>query len=271
VPFLLRSVYGVKVLVLPAGPGDLRPSPRPDCHVTGSHDLPDMLTSQRTETARQSALVCWNCPMDEHTFPTGGDEALLRGRELLAAGDREGAEQSFRDAVRLGAADAPWWITQAYLEVFDARAGEWMRQGAVSLSTPGGITVDPGTLPITTGRTQDTIEDTDYLLGQVWCVALTDCDPQAGAAALRAAKHSLYMATADGRVPSDEETLADTAPCYANCVWVDEAALTVTLDAKDAIMPMLARVVLTVLVEELQRAGVTRARLYTPASAVLRF
>ena len=209
--------------------------------------------------------------MGEHMFPAGGDEALLRGRELLAAGDREGAERSFQDAARLGAADAPWWIAQAYLAAFDARACAWMRRAAASLSTPGGITVDPDTLPIITGRTRDTIEDSDYLVGQVWSVALADCDPQAGAAALRAAEPSLHMATADGRVPSDEEVLSDTAPYYANCVWVDEAALTVTLDAKDAIMPMLARVVLTVLVEELQRAGVTRARLYTPAGAMPRY
>lgn len=158
--------------------------------------------------------------------------------------------------------DAPWRITQAYTEAGDVRAAAWMRRAAASLSRPGGITVDADTLPITTGR----LEDYEYLEGQVWCVAVADCDPQTAAIALGAAESSLGQATEDGRVPPDEEV--ETAPYYANCVWIDEAALTVRMDAKDAIMPMLARVVLTVLVEELQRAGATQARLHTPAGAL---
>ncbi|QMU66988.1 hypothetical protein [Streptacidiphilus sp. P02-A3a] len=198
---------------------------------------------------------------DEDDGEDDGETALRSGRELLADGDRDAAEGRFEEAFGLGAAGAPWRIAHVYLDAGDARTAAWMRRAAASLSRPGGITVDADTLPITTGR----VEDFEYPEGQVWCVAVTDCDPLAAATALRAAEPALGQATEDGRVPSAEEIAS--APYYANRVWIDEAALTVGLDAKDAAMPMLARVVLTVLVEELRRAGVTRARLYTPAGA----
>ncbi len=205
--------------------------------------------------------------MDAQAFPSGqdGEAALRRGRELLAVGDRDAAEGLFEEAFGRGAADAPWWIAQAYTEAGDVRAAAWMRRAAASLSRPGGVTVDADTLPITTGR----VEDFEYLGGQVWCVAVADCDPRAAASALAAAKPSLGQATADGRVPPDEE--AASAPYYANCVWIDQEALTVRLDAKDAAMPMLARVVLTVLIDELHRAGATPAQLHTPPSAYPRY
>ncbi|WP_143094853.1 hypothetical protein [Streptacidiphilus jiangxiensis] len=202
--------------------------------------------------------------MDDHKATERHDEgeaAFRRGCELLDGGAGEDAEVQFVEAAALGARDVPWRITQAYLEAHDARAAGWMRRAASSLSRPGGITVTPGTLPILT----ITSEDYEVLASQVWCVAVTGCDPVAGAAALRAADPSVRQATEDGRIPSDEEI--HTAPYYANYLWVDEANLTLTLDAKDGIMPMLARVVLTVLVEELERAGATRARLHTPRSA----
>ncbi|MEV6008738.1 hypothetical protein AB0M29_18205 [Streptomyces sp. NPDC051976] len=202
--------------------------------------------------------------MDGQRFGARSDRseaAFQRGRELLAAGDRDGAEEQFAAAAELDAVDMPWRITQAYLEAFDARAAVWMRRAAASLSRPGGITVDPGTLPITTVRG----EGHEHLSGQVWGVALTHCDPRAGAAALRAAHPSIGHATRDGRVPPESEV--PLAPYYANSSRIDEAKLEVRLDAKDQVMPMLARVVLTVLVEELERAGAARARLHTPRSA----
>ncbi|MER6573690.1 hypothetical protein ABT288_48045 [Streptomyces sp. NPDC001093] len=199
--------------------------------------------------------------MDDQQLGPDGEAALQHGRELLAAGDRDGAEERFAEAAELGALDAPWRIAQAYLEAHDTRTAAWMRRAATSLSQPGGITVDPDTLPITTIR----CEDYEVLADQVWCVAVTDCDPQAAVAALRAAAPSIGQATEDGRVPAADQIA--TAPYYANCTWVDETKLTLTLDAKDGVMPMLARVVLTVLVAELERTGATQARLHTPRSA----
>lgn len=190
--------------------------------------------------------------------------ALELGCRIAALDDvdqRRHAEVAFEIA-RDGDPTTVWHAATAYALQIDGRAARWMAEGAASLSDPDGIVVDRQTLPIVI---EEYDEDRWVASYQDWRIAVRCDTPERAVAALHAATHRLLYVTDDGGVAAD-----DTEPgsrFTPNFVAVDEDgpdAPLVWLDCESVVIPLMARAVIEIVIEELRAAGITRAELSTP-------
>ncbi|MFC8827385.1 hypothetical protein ACFT9I_18810 [Streptomyces sp. NPDC057137] len=148
-------------------------------------------------------------------------------------------------------------MTEAYLG--SEEAGQWMRRAVASESEPGGITVAPGTLGIVSH------DESDFR--QVWEIAVESDDHALAVVALNAAADRMWTVLEDGRERSPQEAEEVLTELYSpNCVNVDETVPLVWLDCKDSAMPHMARTDLRIIADELRKAGIRQAHLYTPSS-----
>ena len=186
--------------------------------------------------------------------------AFRRGCQALESGDREPARSLFEEAVRGSGPQMLWRVAEACLET--DQSAFWMRRAVVSESEPGGITVDPGALRILGGNGE--------MFQQHWEIAVESNDPARAVEALTAAEHRLACVLEDGRELSPEEAgdvMADTDLYSPNYVAVDETVPRVWMDCKGGMFPHMARTALRIVANELGKAGVRQAHLFTcPAS-----
>lgn len=151
-----------------------------------------------------------------------------------------------------------WRVAEACLATDESAF--WMRRAVVSESEPGGITVDPGTLPILGGGDGG---DGDAFQ-QHWEIAVESNDPARAVAALTAAEHRLGCVLEDGRELSTEEAEDDDTDLYSpNYVAVDDTVPRVWMDCKGGMFPHMARTALRIVADELRKAGVRQAHLFT--------
>lgn len=182
--------------------------------------------------------------------------AFRRGCQALEAGDWERARSLFEEAVGGSGPQMLWRVAEACLET--DQSAWWMRRAVVSESEPGGITVDPGTLPILGGNGD--------MFQQHWEIAVESNDPARAVAALTAAQRRLGRVLEDGReLPPEgaDDALADTDLYSPNYVAVDDTVPRVWMDCKDGMFPHMARTALRIVADELRKAGIRHAHLFT--------
>jgi len=149
-----------------------------------------------------------------------------------------------------------WRVAQACLET--DQSAYWMRRAVVTESEPGGITVDPGVLPMLGGDGE--------AFTQHWKIAVKSDDPAHAVEALNAAELRLPHVLENGRELSEEDADYDTAEYdfYSpNYVAVDVTVPCVWMDCKGGMFPHMARTALRIVADELRKAGVRQARLFT--------
>ena len=203
--------------------------------------------------------------MDTADAPSSADRpaeiAFIRGCQALDSGDWESARSLFEEAVGGFGPQMLWRVAEACLET--DQDAFWMSRAVVSESEPGGITVDPGALRILGG-------DDHAFHQQHWEIAVDSNDPARALAALTAAQYRLGCVLEDGRELSPEEAddvLADTDLYSPNYVAVDPSVPRLWMDCKGGMFPHMARTALRIVTDELRKAGVQQAHLYTrPAS-----
>jgi hypothetical protein len=195
------------------------------------------------------------------TLPPSPDDpaeiAFRRGCEALDSRDLERARSLFGEAVRGSGPQMLWRVAEASLET--DQSADWMRQAVASESEPGGITVDPGTLRILGGNGET--------FQQHWEIAVESNDPARAVAALSAAQSRLSHVFEDGRERSAEEaddTVTNTELYNPNYVGVDGTVPSVGMDCKGGMYPHMARTDLRIVADELRKAGIRQAHLYTP-------
>ncbi|MFF3752436.1 hypothetical protein ACFYYH_18570 [Streptomyces sp. NPDC002018] len=194
-------------------------------------------------------------------FPSSADHsaetAFERGCRAMESGDRERARDLFEEAVRGSGPQMLWRVAEACLET--VHSAFWMRRAVVSESEPGGITVDPGALRILGGEDGDAYQ-------QHWEIAVTSDDPARAVTALTAARHRLTRVLEDGRELSPEEAedvMADTDLYSPNYAAVDDTVPRVWMDCKGGMFPHMARTALRIVADELRKAGIRQAHLFT--------
>lgn len=187
-----------------------------------------------------------------------GEAAFRRGCQAVEAWEWDLAEELFEEAVRVAGPPMLWRVTEAWSS--RSQASSWMRRAVASESEPGGITVDPTALEITGGH------DLDVQV-QNWEIAVRSDDPVRAIVALIAAEPRLLCVFEDGRELSleDAEELWDEAmfPYSPNYAAVDPAVPRIWMDCKGGVYPHMARTMLRVVADELRKAGVRQAHLFT--------
>ncbi|MEO3974935.1 hypothetical protein [Streptomyces sp. CAU 1734] len=182
--------------------------------------------------------------------------AFRRGCGILTPMEAERARGLFEEAVRGAGPRMLWRVAEVCLETNES--AYWMRRAVVSESEPGGITVDPGVLPIL-----GSLEDR---LVQDWEIAVRSDDRARAVAALGAAEHRVTLVLEDGREllrEEAEDVLCETELYNPNYVAVREDVPCLVMDCKGGMYPYLARTALRIVADELRGAGVRRAHLYT--------
>ncbi|MCM2430957.1 hypothetical protein [Streptomyces sp. RKAG337] len=183
--------------------------------------------------------------------------AFRLGCQALETWEWDRARELFEEAVRGSGPQMLWRVAEACLET--DQSAYWMRRAVVTESEPGGITVDPGALPMLGGNGDP--------FTQHWTIAVKSDDPAHAVEALNAAELRLTYVLEDGRELSEEDADYDTAdddfysPNYAA---VDAAVPCVWMDCKGGMFPHMARTALRIVADELRKAGVRHAHLFTP-------
>ncbi|MDX2542436.1 hypothetical protein ACOT81_19470 [Streptomyces sp. WI04-05B] len=195
-------------------------------------------------------------------LPSADDPAEIafgRGCQAMDSWDLERARGLFEEAISGSGPQMLWRVAEACLTTEDSAF--WMRRAVVSESEPGGITVDPGALPILGGGDGDAMQ-------QHWEIAVESNDPARAVAALTAAQRRLGRVLEDGHELSPEEAEDDDTELYSpNYVAVEEEVPRVWMDCKGGMFPYMARTALRIVADELRKAGVRQAHLFTrPAS-----
>ncbi|WP_406192563.1 tetratricopeptide repeat protein [Kitasatospora sp. NBC_01560] len=201
--------------------------------------------------------------MDSEALPPSVDhsaEALFR-RGCLAheAGQWEHARELFEKAVSSADSDPHmlWRVTESCLD--SDEAASWMRRAVVTESEPGGITVDPEAFGILGGGGRPLVQN--------WEIVVESDEPAGVVAALTAAEPRLMRVFEDGRELSPEaaeELWDDACPPYSpNYAAVDATVPRIWMDCKDGIYPHMARTALRIVTDELRKAGVRRAHLFS--------
>ncbi|MFF3215869.1 hypothetical protein ACFYYB_35300 [Streptomyces sp. NPDC002886] len=195
----------------------------------------------------------------EPLLPSADDPsetAFRHGCRALELAEWDRARSLFEEAVDGSGPQMLWRVAEACLET--EQSASWMRRAVLSESEPGGITVDPGALRIEGGN--------GGMFHQYWEIAVESDDRAGAVAALLAAESRLSCTFEDGREFSREEAedvLCDTDLYSPNFVAVDETVPRVWMDCKCGMYPHMARTALRIVADELRRAGVRQARLYS--------
>ncbi|MFC8448159.1 hypothetical protein [Kitasatospora sp. NPDC057223] len=186
-----------------------------------------------------------------------------RGCQILEEGgidDWDVARAQFEEAARHPDPSMLWRIADVCQWV-PTQAAHWMSRAVLSESRPGGITTDRNLLRIIGG-------DNGGALTQAFSVAVeSDNHDLAVAALTAAAENRLWAVLEDGReLPPEEaeEIIGDTDLYNPNYVGIDPAVPRVWLDCKGMIFPHMARTVLLIVADELRKAGIQQAHLFTP-------
>lgn len=182
--------------------------------------------------------------------------AFRLGCQVLETREQD-ARELFEEAVRGSGPQMLWRVAQACLET--DQSAYWMRQAVVTESEPGGITVDPGVLPILGGNGE--------AFTQHWKIAVQSDDPAQAIEALNAAELRLPYVLENGRELSEEDADYDTADYdfyRPNYTAVDVTVPCVWMDCKGGMFPHMARTALRIVAAELRKAGVRQAHLFTP-------
>ncbi|WP_446039762.1 hypothetical protein [Streptomyces sp. SID1121] len=199
--------------------------------------------------------------MDTEALPQSADHSseasFRRGCLAQESGRWEHAQDLFEEAVRGAGPRMLWRVAEACL--YRDEAASWMRRAVVTESEPGGVTVGPEALGILGG-------DGDALV-QNWEIVVESDEPARAVAALTAAESRLTRVFEDGRELSPEEAEAlwdeDVPPYSPNFVAVEPAVPRVWMDCKGGIYPHMARTALRVVADELRKAGVRQAHLFS--------
>ncbi|MFE4829326.1 hypothetical protein [Streptomyces sp. NPDC056672] len=192
-------------------------------------------------------------PSADHSAET----AFELGCQALESGDRERARDLFEEAVRGSGPQMLWRVAEACLETL--QSAFWMSRAVVSESEPGGITVDPGALRILGGGDGEMFQ-------QHWEIAVESSDPARAVTALTAARGRLTCVFEDGReFPPEEaeDVMTDTDLYSPNFVAVDDTVPRVWMDCKGGMFPHMARTALRIVADELRKAGIRQAHLFT--------
>jgi hypothetical protein len=199
-------------------------------------------------------------PRDAETaFRLGSYHLLHRG--LSHAGFARGW---FALAVELGGVDMAWRVCVEHNDWGDDRLAAWWMRYAITheyWNHPSGITVDPTVFALI-------FDDLGVAVGQDFGVKVVAADGGRLEAALDAVERRFELVTADGRELDDHEALerllddgGDLDPRNYTPNAVMATSTTIHCDCKDAVMPMMARTMIRILVEELDTAGLRGAEL----------
>ncbi|MGW4896541.1 hypothetical protein ACWEQL_30445 [Kitasatospora sp. NPDC004240] len=206
--------------------------------------------------------------MDDETtlLPTAAIDAealFQRGCRILEEDGIDGwdvARARFEEAARHPDPVMLWRIADACQEV-PTQAAYWMSRAVLAESEPGGITTDRDLLRIIGG-------ENGGALTQDFSIAVRSDDHDLALAALTAAaENRLWAVLEDGRElpPEEAEEIIDDTDLYSpNYVGIHPEVPEVWLDCKGMIFPHMARTVLRIVADELRKAGITRAHLFTP-------
>ncbi|MFC9330860.1 hypothetical protein [Kitasatospora sp. NPDC057015] len=207
--------------------------------------------------------------MDEETkLPTTTTDSVaeahfLRGCQILEEGgpdDWDVARARFEEAARQSDPSMLWRIADVCRWVPN-QAAYWMSRAVLTESRPGGITTDRNLLRIVEGHNGAAVT-------QDFSVAVeSDHHDLAVAALTAAAENRLWAILEDGRElpPEEAEEIIDDTDLYSpNYVGIDPAVPRVWLDCKGGIFPHMARTVLLIVADELRKAGIQEAHLFTP-------
>ena len=199
-------------------------------------------------------------PRDAETaFRLGSYHLLHRGQSHAGF-----ARGWFAVAVELGGVDMMWRVSAEHNEWGDDRLAAWWMRHAIAheyWKHPSGITVDPNVFALI-------FDDLGTTVGQDFGVRVVAADGGLLEAALDAAARRFALVTADGREIEDHETLErllddggdlDPRDYTPNHVMATNA--TIYCDCKDDTMPLMARTMIRILVEELDAAGIVGAEL----------
>ncbi|MFJ8628508.1 hypothetical protein ACIRD3_37495 [Kitasatospora sp. NPDC093550] len=171
----------------------------------------------------------------------------------------EHARHLFEQAVGGSGSQMLWRVVEACGAT--AEAAFWMCRAVASESDPEGISVDPGVLCIESNGPGSAFH-------QDFTIAVESEDPASAVAALTAAEPRLMCVFEDGRELSPEEAedvWDDDRPPYSpSYAAVDTEVPCVRLDCKGGVYPQMARTALRVVADELRKAGVQQARLFSP-------
>ncbi|MGQ4379728.1 hypothetical protein ACN6K9_002898 [Streptomyces sp. SAS_267] len=143
--------------------------------------------------------------------------------------------------------------------LYGDEAASWMRRAVVTESEPGGVTVGPEALGILGGNGDALVQN--------WEIVVESDEPARAVAALTAAEPRLMRVFEDGRElsPEEAEDLWDEAfpPYSPNYAAVDATVPRIWMDCKDGIYPHMARTALRIVMDELRKAGVRQAHLFS--------
>ncbi|WP_327236114.1 hypothetical protein OG349_21315 [Streptomyces sp. NBC_01317] len=201
--------------------------------------------------------------MDAEALPQSVDhpsEASFRqGCLAHESGQWEHAQELFEEAVRGSGPQMLWRVAEACL--YCDEAASWMRRAVVTESEPGGITVGPEAFGILGGHGDALVQN--------WGIVVESDEPARAVTALTAAKPRLMRVFEDGRElsPEEAEVLWDEAspPYSPNYAAVEATVPRIWMDCKDGIYPHMARTALRVVADELRKAGVRQAHLFSPS------
>jgi hypothetical protein len=173
----------------------------------------------------------------------------------------------------VAAANAPvdmaWRIAEEYCQWGVRRhANEWMRYAIATEypDQPGGIVVDPNLFALV-------VDYRGIVLCQDFGVQVASADNDRAERALAAAATRFMLVTADGRELADEDELDrlleeggdqdpnNYTPNFVSGPRPATAGPTMYCDCKDGTMPLMARTMIRILVEEVRAAGLDTAEI----------
>lgn len=199
-------------------------------------------------------------PRDAETaFQLGSYHLLNQG--LSHAGF---ARAWFAVAAEVGGVDMAWRIAAEHTEWGDDRLAAWWMRYAITheyWDHPSGVTVDPKVFALI-------IDDLGVAVGQDFGARLVAENHDRVEAVLDAAVSRFTLVTADGRELADHDELErlsegggdqDYRNYTPNTVWA--TGTTIVCDCKDGTMPLMARTMIRILVEEIQLAHLHGAEL----------
>jgi hypothetical protein len=165
-------------------------------------------------------------------------------------------------AAAAGSPDMYWRITEEQNENgYATKARAWMRRAIRAEYPPqanGGIQVDPSTFAIR-------LDGDGFLLGQDFSAQVVSADPQRAITALAAASQRFMYVTGDGRESTPDDPAGgdwrNYTPNYVSDPQEHPDGPTIECDCKDGVMPLMARTMIRILVEELRTAGVDHAQI----------
>jgi hypothetical protein len=156
--------------------------------------------------------------------------------------------------------DIAWRIADEYVQWGDPRqANKWIRYAIATeyRMRPGGVSVDPNLFALV-------IDHRGIAVGQDFSVQVC-ADTERAEAALTAAARRFALVTADGRELTDDSGSSvaphDYRPNHVSGPEPAPGGPTMWCDCKDGMMPLMARTMTRILVEEIRATGADRAEI----------